>query len=343
MRRTSLALLTFAAAIIGGAVWWTRPPTDPIYEGKRLSARLLTLRNTFPDAIELSSADLRALGRPGMEWLIYAVEHGKHMETSLRSSIFMGSPEWLRNWLPGGWEYSGTAYVEDERPYAAEALEMLGADAAPAIPALMRMIRPQGGRSFSFGAEPYMNALQAMGPASWPIIEQILAQGQLDGQRLVIETMPHRLRVDGDPASATEANRVADTLLRTLHDPRAEIRVATLVALRRCNILPPPERERIIQSLMAQFADPVYSVWIEVLATFVAFQPEAEKSIPHLIELLGDPNANVRTLSAMALGKLGGSAKDGVPRLQAMVTDGEPMCRAAARDALVALEKVPDQ
>ncbi len=62
--------------------------------------------------------------------------------------------------------------------------------------------------------------------------------------------------------------------------------------------------------------------------------PAAKDAVPHLVELLKDPDALVRRAAAGALGMIGAAAKDAVPHLIDLLKDSDTDVRRAAAGAL---------
>jgi HEAT repeat protein len=62
-------------------------------------------------------------------------------------------------------------------------------------------------------------------------------------------------------------------------------------------------------------------------------------TVPGLIACLKDPDEQVRYRACEALGTLGQEAKEAVPALKELTTDGPQLVRGAAAEALRRIEK----
>jgi HEAT repeat protein len=69
-----------------------------------------------------------------------------------------------------------------------------------------------------------------------------------------------------------------------------------------------------------------------------AFRLRGKEGVPMLASALEDENRYVRSFAAENLRLLGPLAIDAVPSLEAALDDGDPRVRAAAKNALLAID-----
>ncbi|MBN9694134.1 MAG: HEAT repeat domain-containing protein [Verrucomicrobia bacterium] len=66
---------------------------------------------------------------------------------------------------------------------------------------------------------------------------------------------------------------------------------------------------------------------------------QAQPAVPALIEACGDSVYMVRISSIRALGRIGAGASNAIPRLRALLQDGDSMVQRAAADAIQRIEE----
>ena len=233
--RKTLLIFALAAAIIGGAVWWTSPPPDPVYQGKRLS-QWMREYNFADTHANLPQSALRAMGRPGMDYLVYELEHGREDESSRANS---GLHRFFVALAHRGQDTPSTD-LRNDRLTAAWLLGEMGPVAEPAIPALCRQLQQMREE------QPWVVAvaLHRIGPASWPTVEERLAHGSVNERRLLVKAVPFRMTLVGriapdvPMAPNPEIRRALDILVRALSDPQFQIRAAGADGLSVCARFP---------------------------------------------------------------------------------------------------------
>lgn len=338
-----LVLLVLAAAIIG-AWWWQRPPPEPTHDGERLS-KLLTDYGKLGGFVRLSTEQIRAFGPAALPWLTYTVEHGKHPFKKQSPLPFDRAPDWLRRMLPEKWGGLRASSPVDERIQAAVALQALGPDAAPAIPALARVLESECENDNSLPTE-VASALHAIGPASWPAVQQTLQHGRPSARWALLVMMPVRLGSARMSASETEVANVAAALRKACADPNENVRRGAIWGIANCS----SARSDLagIDSLTGDFVQLLSSSEIKTrkaaAETLAYGTAKAAVAIPRLIELLDDPDDILRMHAAMALGNLDTEKKISAARLREMLRhDASNGCRQAARDALKTLQLSPNE
>ena len=138
-------------------------------------------------------------------------------------------------------------------------------------------------------------------------------------------------------AIGPEAKAAVPAIAKALRDPDMNVRYAACYAL--CQIGPAamPAKSELVGNLGG--ADQFLAMASAcALARVHPECPEtAAKSVPVLIESLGEPDVMTRLHAAQALGCLGPLAKDAVPVLKKALDDPNETVRAAASEALKAI------
>jgi hypothetical protein len=340
-------LLALVAVIIGGVWWWQRPPPEPVYNGQPLSKWMARLSSVN----DLAAVDLHAFGPGTVPWLAYTAEHGKHPFAGRVPFHLDKAPDWLRRWLPEKWRGLRPSSARDERIYALMILERLGPEAAPAIPTLARILeRASHGDDFQFPWQ-VARALNTTGPASWPVVEQILERGNDRARLAILGTIFCRVGPVENPASEAEVARVVAVVHKGRTGPDPAVRAAAAASLSFCCDNRPElfALDSLIDEVIRCLSD---SEWqermraVDILAQGTTGAKGA-RAIPRLIELLEDRNHNVGMGAARALGRLDTVEKLSAARLRALlralVRDGlEPAFQQTVEDALRALGLSPD-
>ena len=219
--RLPLVVLALVIVALGGAWWWTRPPLEPVIDGKNLSAWIdprygvstRNLRVTAPQSI--TAGQLHACGPAAVTWLAYWVEHGRNEHSNpldpfgrrrAGAQLFSKAPDWLRRLIPDKWGGLRGSPPKLQGASAADALRLLGPEAAPAIPALERALKNEDHAPVYAVAA----ALQAIGPASWPVVERALARETKTARVALLSTLFNR--INSDRPAADEMSHVLAVL-----------------------------------------------------------------------------------------------------------------------------------
>jgi hypothetical protein len=325
--RKLLILLALTVVVaIGGAWWWQRPPPEPVVNGQRLSEWLVH-SNPHPKSPHSRSEPIQSFGPAAIPWLAYTIEHGRHPFARSGRLPFDRAPRWLRRWLPERWGGLRLTPVSNGRTMAAWTLASLGAEAAAAGPALARSLRISDHVDF-----PVAFALQSMGPASWPEVQDVLQHGSNPGRIALLQTLNQRVGLHGMLAKEGDLERVTDALIKACRDPDAAVRAAGAKAVVDCKVLmrEPPTFESTIPELTRLLSDADSTVRRNALAALSAFGATAFPSIAGLIERLDDPLPEIRAEAARCLWRVDKFDERSADRLRAMLHDPDPHCRAAA-------------
>jgi hypothetical protein len=208
--RYLIALALLACAL---AWWWNSPPPEPSYKGKPLSQWMQSGHGASDPDFALVIGQLHSTGLPAVTWLGYTAEHGhsKHVEVGAFRGVlakFRGrviGSEW-----PAGY---------DERSIAMLLLGCMGAEAEPAIPALLRVLEDES----YYLAEGAALALHRIGSGSWPAVKDHLLHGPNLARCALFNAMPVRLNPKGT-VSEEDVTTVFNLLTHALHDPEPNIR-----------------------------------------------------------------------------------------------------------------------
>ena len=323
--RKSLLLFVLVAVVIGGAWWWQWPPPEPVYQGQRFAEFLAGW--TPPDNKPYPER-LVEFGPEGVTWLAYTLEHGYQSEPLL----FDHTPFWLRRWLPLCWGGARDRLRLITRVEAAEALGDLGPLAAPAIPALARVLE---GTDEDLARQAAIT-LNAIGPASWSVVQQTLGRGNSQARYAILCEIHMRAGTSERPAPDAEIARLAATLVKACRDPVLEVRTAAVIALGRSRFLRQDTNllDSAIPDLLHLLSDSDPDLRRAAVVALEQFGSQGSSAVPRLIELLDEGDSRDRRDVAQCLSVLDRDGKLSVSRLRLMLNDSDADCRIAAAEAL---------
>jgi hypothetical protein len=325
--RKLLLLLLIPAGLLGAFAWRiTDIPPDPVHRGQRLS---WWLKNSKPaGATKLSARDLRAIGPSGVRWLAYAAEHGHrpNLRRPPRGKLESHVRK-LREWSDRLFHVQRDDY--DERREALYGLNQLGSDAAPAIPALVRILQNSTKDYGSAAAD----ALIHSGPAARDDVLRLFAEGPRIIRVCLIMNLPH---YGAAPAENLEY------LMAGSRDPDPELRLTAFYSL----------KNFCIRNRFSSDTDRVAPFAIEFLSTsqvpayerieFLAgFGERAAPAIPQLINLLDDPEPTTRSAASFALMMADPKGLTIAPRMHEFLLSSNPVRQQAARRILRNLGELP--
>ncbi len=342
LRRSKPLLLLLLAGPGIGVVWWfTQPhsPPEPIRDGLRLSTCVLVPLRADGTAEDYATrlARIRAFGPDAVPWLIYTAEHGRREFKKKDSLPLDHAPHWLRRGLPVEW--GGLSRPPDlDEPFAAiSALEALGPDAAPALPTLVKILKGDD-RSLIWSTAA---ALNAMGPASWPTVQDALDRAASSDntdpfmREALLDSFRERLEPTNRKVDEAEAAPAVATLIRALEDPNSEVRIGAAAGIELCK-----ERRRgddrydaAIPILVHLLSDPNENVANSASHSLSAFGDKAATVVPQLIALLDSDSPVTRYRAALTLPMLDYVGRQSAPRLRLMLQDSDEKCRLAASGA----------
>ncbi len=334
--RRKLLLLLAVAVLIVGAGWFARPPREPLHRGQRLSEIIFAedfWRGQGITNFRSSQQRLAGLNAAGVRWLAYQVEHGRRPSPQKGERPFTHAPGWLRKWVPERWGgLRAPIGPGDARIRAGDALRLIGAAAAPAIPALVRGLHDEDAQQRELAAR----TLNGIGLVSWPVERDLLEHADSRVRLALLGEMSVRAN-RGEAVSAEEMALVAGALIQLCRDPSPDIRRAAVAAIHWCRYYEPDAAfDAAIPDLIRLLSDPDSEVRHSAGIALTWYEKKGAPAIPRLIELLDDPDTNIRTMAAGALGLIDIEGQRSLPRLRAMTQDPDPKCVHAATTALKA-------
>jgi HEAT repeat protein len=219
------------------------------------------------------------------------------------------------------------------RHVAISGLTSFRAKAAPAIPALAPFLHDDD-LSIRIGAAA---ALHMIGPASWPVVEEALATGPAPARWSILVTMPMRLEPGYGPSVPdSELTHIADTLIKSLHDPDRQVQRGAIEALLRCqgNRRDSAIFDPAVPQLLTFLTEDDPNVPDAAFQTLRNFGTHAKQTVSHLIQLLDHDNPAIRCNTAAVLGDVDIEEQSSAERLRTMLQDPIENCQKAADDAL---------
>lgn len=293
--RSVLIAVTLSGCAL--AWWWQCPPPEPIVEGRRLSLLMQVESVARAPAQKVTPERLRSLGRPAVKWLTFAMEHGR---TDLHSP---GSWEQLRRWLGRRPPRAMTVRNYNERTFAALYLARIGTENARVIPVLTRML---GSDSF-VDAYHAAEALNRMGPATWPSVEHGLASPN-EGIRVALAaTLWCRLTPFDGQVSEADVTKLFHLLAPLLSNRNLEVRTAAISTLWICANDPASgaKIDTAAAALVASLPDSRSGADNMAIRMLSYYRDHKGESVPRLRKMLDDPDSAMRQLARWALDGLG--------------------------------------
>jgi hypothetical protein len=293
--------ILLSLVVLGVAIWKVSSirgapePHDPKFEGKRLS-RLLKEDWQAGQNRGIPAETLRSKEELALNWLIWAVEHGRHPQepNSFPSALLPNQLQWVRSTLISKGIWSGY----DEQFAAARALGTMQEAAAPAIPTLKRLLG-QDERLVSNAAV----ALTNMGESAWGTVVQALEEGSPTARRWLLVTLWARAFPGRKPASEAQLTQLLEEVAKRLRDPDRDVRLIAVGCIEGLSM---------------------------VVTSSTAFEP----AMPALIPLLDDPEQDIRAMALRSLATLGPRASPAVPQLMEILRNGDEVARPRAAVAL---------
>jgi HEAT repeat protein len=224
---------------------------------------------------------------------------------------------------------------DEERNAAAEAIKAFGADAAPAIPALVEMLDD---RSDNF-RRLVGDILCAMGPAAKPAVPALIHTLKEKTARtpVIVISILCAIGPDAHDAVPVLISAIGERPADTLNDSAVE-------AL--CNIGPTakdgiPAIRRLVQGVKGREPDKnVVNVTPNYF--FIRNLPNlGREGVALLVEFLTGKDADIQSISAEILGEAGIEAKTAAPQLTKLLQHQGPRVRLSAATALWKIEQNP--
>jgi len=136
-RRLFIGLAVVGVCVVAGLVVIRRSRADPLYHGKTIKAWATQLYAPGPEVREQAAAVFRALGTTAVPGLIKLLESRDPFWRKQLWRVGLSLPPRFRPWLL---RHSPVPEEETIHQAAAMALQIIGPEAKPAIPALARML-----------------------------------------------------------------------------------------------------------------------------------------------------------------------------------------------------------
>ena len=268
--------LIFASAALllalGLFAWWL-VPDDPSFGGRPLSALLDDLENGAPAAHDAAEQALRRAGTNAFPALLDLIgKSGSRFTESLRRNA--SQPLGIRYVPP-----------TTRRDRGSLAFRTLGADALPALPALVKLL--EDGEAPTFAA----TALAGLGAPAVPALTNAL----YDSWAPVRASSAFALgTMDPAPEAAVPA------LIECLGDPDNYVRSMAARSLGFIHSMP----QTAVPALTAALKDRSTEVRRSVAIALGAFGSASKAAVPELQRLAEDPDRRVRDAVAEAVKKI---------------------------------------
>lgn len=307
-------LVGMVALVVLAAVFWIiARPTEPRYQGKRLSAWL----RESPHCEGCGAVSEMAAGGEPIRQM------GTNALPFLVKELQARDPRWLVvivdlldkqdhvRWRPR------MAFQRREAAYYAFAT--LGPVAEPAIPQLNRLLT-------NVDAAPYaVAALTEIGPAALPVLISALTNQSTQAR----DSIPYALvQLPGDVSSRLPL------LLDCLKDPDPRVRRAAVYALARVG----DNTDVIVPALLSLLADPDADVRSASIGALGKIQAQPEVVVPALIPFVSDTALMTRIKAITALGAFGQDAASAIPALQKAASSPDVVTRSRAKWALTRVQ-----
>ena len=253
-----------AGIVIAGIAFYLRPPSEPVYQGKRLNT-WGTLRYTGNRAEQVQAHHaLLQIGPKALPFLL--------AEIRARDSRLL--------------KINKAPAKEVRQRQALAIFQILGPVAKPAIPSLLGLLAQT--EMDGVAAE----ALAAIGPEGVAALARTLDSQNKWARFLAVRA----LRKTGG-ASVPIAG---PALLRSLKDSAPEVRADAALSLSRLHFNPPAT----IPALLPNLGDTSAWVRTLTASALGSYGPDAKAAVPSLLKLLNDSDAEVAAAAQGALSRI---------------------------------------
>jgi hypothetical protein len=331
-KRLVIALLFLVVGVVAGFLCWflTLPP-DPLYKGHRLS--WWVEHSQDPMAHLFNANSIREIGAPAIRWLTYKAEHGRIPRRSIPTSA---TGQFLRkcsDLFRRAFHIIDDEY--DERKEALFYLGRLGPDAAPAIPALERILISEtpinsglpamDGIVFSNDYSTLAaDILITIGPQARATTLKLFTEGSATVRRRLISSLDPTLRSD----------LLFEYLALSCRDPDLENRKQAFLVIKRLSEHAPDTVETLFPialPLLAEETTPPREGLVDWLGSL---GERATPAIPHLLPLFDDPSPAVRSSTVYALTTIDPTGKFIIPHARTLLESSDPQRREIGRRIL---------
>ena len=281
MKRRGMLLMLAAALGMGLVLRWPRGAGDPVYEGKRLS-QWLAETNKWNKQRMLTKEAVEAVNAIGTNAIPY-----------LLSEFERGGPKWLEDFKQGKF-VSRTLKLRFQPKWvrwnkAISALAVLGPDAAPALPTLVRYLDdPERGLTAAY----LINRTQE---ARLPYLLKALSSTNPTVIRYTIDYLYDR---------GNAAEPAIPRLIQLMDHPDEHVRARAIFVLRYF----PSAAVSSVAALRRALSDSHTQVRRNAALALAGFSTVAKPAVPDLQKLLDDPDPSCALLASNALAKIDPSA-----------------------------------
>ncbi|MCI0538572.1 MAG: HEAT repeat domain-containing protein [Verrucomicrobiales bacterium] len=314
-------VLATCAGVLGAtfAYAWLLQAREPVLAGRQLSAWRAELQTNYKGSLTLD-LELQRAGSDALPFLVAAASsappfHQRLYWQAWRSGLSRMPMAVRRHLYPPRLIMSPG---ETLRQVAFTHLVALGPAAAPALPALIDLLRDGDELAASRVVELFAN----LGHAAKPAVPALIGARARFGPDFMLITVQALTKI-----APTDAN-VVTVFAATLQD---DVRAA-LVAARslQSNGL---EAHRVVPALTAVLKLDASSA-SEAAALLAEYGDGAVSAVPNLIEMLQRPSERLRIQAATTLGKIGRTAAAAKSALRDALNDDHIKVREAAAAAL---------
>jgi HEAT repeat protein/lysophospholipase L1-like esterase len=211
--------------------------------------------------------------------------------------------------------------LEEGGPGRAEAVRVTGLIGAPAAPAVPALVVALGATEPDVRREAVI-ALQKIGPGAAPAVPALIE---------AMKDPELRWRVPDALASiGPRARSATDALTRALRDPSATVRWRAALALGSIR----PHAKRVAVELARLIDDPQGNVRLGAVLALARIDADTNLRLATFHQAFGDSNVEIRRRAAWGVGRMGQAGRPAVPELLAALHDHDAWARMYAARAL---------
>lgn len=285
MKRRHIILILVFLALIGGIAWLVRPAQEPQYQGKNLSDWLEPWTGMGVISNGAMAEVVLAVGTSAIPFYLDCLNTKDsplrdkainllHKQSLIRFRCYTGVERRTMGWA---------GFV------------CLGPEAAPAMPALLRILAETNSPGMQWIV---IRILGSIGPAAVPALLRILADNHNPGRQAIAA---QSLESIGPAAEAA-----VPALIQNLNAAGTNgfLGRASINALAQIHRQPALVVAVLRQQLQSKGPNHQQTYWIDAMAALGEFGPEAKTAIPDLLPFLNDSSEYIRSAATNALLKI---------------------------------------
>ena len=296
---------------------------EPEYKGRKLSEWLMTPVDDSERIASEAKEAIRHMGTNALPWLVKWI---RYEPASWRRKLSITKlPAWLRSSRVMVWLVNDAAIFRKEN--AINCIRYLGADAAPAIPILVRCLRDSN-RMITYAAAEALGVLA---------IEPYFALPALTNALEAPNTRLRRTAARAIGQFGDLARSALPSLLKAINDSDLRVREEAANAIAQ---IAPDKGEAAIPELTKLLNDPEITEWADRAA--VSLAKMGKLAMPTFLTALTNGAVHVRSRAAFHLQDLGTNALPAVPMLVETLADEDWIPAQAACWTLGALRAEPE-